>query len=55
MDFLILRIGVSSEPDTYSGGFGIVYNFIQADYAVSSHPDLGLTHQFGLIVRFNKN
>jgi hypothetical protein len=54
MDFLILRIGVSNEPDTYSGGFGIVYNFIQADYAVSSHPDLGLTHQFGLIIRFAK-
>ncbi|MHB8906397.1 MAG: PorV/PorQ family protein [Melioribacteraceae bacterium] len=55
MDFLILRIGVSNQPDTYSGGFGIVYNFIQADYAVSSHPDLGLTHQFGLILRFTKD
>ncbi|MCX6170736.1 MAG: hypothetical protein NTX65_15455 [Ignavibacteriales bacterium] len=55
LDFLILRIGVSGEPDTYCGGFGIVYNFIQADYAVSSHPDLGLTHQLGLIIRFIKD
>jgi hypothetical protein len=55
MDFLALRIGVSNEPDTYCGGFGLAYNFIQVDYAVTSHPDLGLTHQFGLIIRFTKN
>jgi len=52
IDFLKLRIGVSNEPNTYSGGLGILYDFVQADYAISSHSDLGLTHQFGLIIRF---
>lgn len=52
LDFLKLRIGVSNEPNTYSGGLGILYDFIQADYAISSHTDLGLTHQFGIIIRF---
>jgi len=55
LDFFKLRIGVSNEPNTYSGGIGIIYNIVQADYAVSSHPDLGLTHQFGLIIRFTSN
>lgn len=52
INFLKLRVGVSNEPNTYSGGFGILYDFLQADYTVSSHPDLNLTHQFGLIIRF---
>jgi hypothetical protein len=54
IDFLILRIGASNEPDTYCGGLGILYKSVRADYAVLSHPDLGLTHQFGLIIRFSK-
>lgn len=52
LEFLQLRIGTANEPDTYSGGIGIIYNIFQLDYAVTSHPDLGLTHQFGLITRF---
>ena len=55
IDFLRLRFGVANEPNTYSGGFGILYQFLQIDYAVSKHPDLGLTHQFGVIVRLAKN
>lgn len=55
IDFLKLRVGVSNEPTTYSGGLGFVYKFVQADYAISSHLDLGLTHQFGLIIRFTNN
>jgi hypothetical protein len=55
LDFLKLRIGTSNEPDTYSGGIGIIYQFVQVDYAFVSHPDLGLTHQFGLIIRFTNN
>lgn len=55
VDFLKLRIGASDEPNTYSGGIGIIYQFVQVDYAFFSHPDLGLTHQFGLIIRFTKN
>lgn len=55
IDFLKFRIGVSNEPNTYSGGIGIQYQFFQADYTITSHSDLGLTHQFGLIIRFNNN
>ncbi|MBI5730283.1 MAG: hypothetical protein HY963_04015 [Ignavibacteriales bacterium] len=55
LDFLKLRIGTSNEPNTYSGGIGIIYQIVQVDYAFFSHPDLGLTHQFGLIIRFTNN
>ena len=51
LEFLHLRFGISNEPDLYAGGIGIVYSYFQFDYAVTSHPDLGLTHQFGLIIR----
>jgi hypothetical protein len=50
--FLQVRFGASNEPNLFSGGMGIVYEFIQADYAVTSHPDLGLSHHFGLAIRF---
>jgi hypothetical protein len=54
LDFIRLRFGTHNEPNSFTGGFGVIYQFLQVDYAVSSHPDLGLTHQFGLIVRFTK-
>jgi hypothetical protein len=51
-DFLQIRFGTSREPDTFSGGVGISYLPLQFDYAVSSHPDLGFTHQFSLSASF---
>ncbi|MEW6653585.1 MAG: hypothetical protein AB1394_08970 [Bacteroidota bacterium] len=54
LDFIKLRFGAHNEPNVFSGGFGVNYQFLQVDYAASSHPDLGLTHQFGLILRFAK-
>lgn len=54
LDFIRLRFGAHNEPNIYSGGFGVIYQFLQFDYAVTSHPDLDLTHQFGLILRFAK-
>lgn len=51
-EYIQLRFGAGNEPNIFSGGIGIIYQLFQFDYAVSSHPDLGLTHQFGLIVRF---
>jgi hypothetical protein len=50
-EFLQLRIGTSTEPNTYSGGFGLKFNFLTAEYAVSSHPELDLTHQFGIVIQ----
>lgn len=52
IQFLRFRIGVSNQPDTYSAGIGIIFSFIQADYAITSHNELGFTHHIGLIIRF---
>src|SRR3989339_9603 len=54
LDFIRLRLGAQNEPNIFSGGFGFIYQFLQVDYAVFKHPDLDLTHQFGLILRFAK-
>ncbi len=55
IDFLVLRIGTTNETNSYSGGLGIIYDFLQTDYAITSHPDLGLTHQFGLLIKLSAN
>ena len=47
-----LRFGVSNEPDLYYTGIGIFYKYLEFDYTISSHPDLGLTHQIDLIFIF---
>ena len=49
---LSIRTGFSNEPSSFSAGVGINYSFISLDYAVLSHPDLGLTHQAGIIISF---
>ncbi|MCX7875735.1 MAG: hypothetical protein N2321_06130 [Melioribacteraceae bacterium] len=54
IDFVKLRFGIQNEPNIFNGGVGIFYNFVQFDYAISSHQDLGLTHQFSLIFRLPK-
>jgi hypothetical protein len=52
IEHLNLRFGIDSEPARYSAGVGINYNIFSLDYAFFTHQDLGLTHQFGLIVHF---
>jgi hypothetical protein len=51
--YFSLRTGFSNEPSRYTAGIGINYSFIELDYAVFTHPDLGLTHQAGLIISFD--
>lgn len=53
IQYLSVRAGFMSEPSSYSVGIGIHYSFINLDYAFFSHPDLGLTHQAGIIIDFN--
>ncbi len=53
IEYLTLRSGFMSEPSSYSVGIGIHYSFLNLDYAFFSHPDLGLTHQMGIIIDFN--
>ena len=52
IEYLQLRIGIQNEPDIYSGGFGIFYSFMNLNYAITSHPELGLSHQVDLIIMF---
>lgn len=53
IEYLTLRSGFMSEPSSYSVGIGIHYSSLNLDYAFFSHPDLGLTHQMGIIIDFN--
>ena len=50
--YLNIRFGVDSEPARYTAGIGINYNIFSLDYAFFTHQDLGLTHQFGMVVQF---
>ena len=52
IDNLSIRTGFSNEPSTFSAGIGINYSFISLDYAIINHPDLGLTHQAGILISF---
>ena len=54
MENICLRFGTHNEPNTYSGGFGVLYKYFQFDYAFTKHTDLGIDHQFGVLIRFNK-
>ena len=51
--YFILRFGIQNEPNIYSAGLGINYSYFRLDYAVTTHQDLGLTHQVDFIVSFN--
>ncbi len=52
LEYISLRSGFSNEPSRYSAGIGINYSYFSLDYAFFTHPDLGLTHQAGLIISF---
>lgn len=54
IDNLSLRIGFANEPAEFSCGIGIHFSYFNFDYAVFVHPDLGLTHQAGIIISFEK-
>jgi len=53
IQYLSLRSGFSNEPSKYSAGIGINYSIFNFDYALFTHPDLGLTHQAGIIISFS--
>ena len=47
---LSLRAGTTDRPSTYSAGMGLAADFIDIDYALTSHPELGVTHHFSITV-----
>ena len=55
IEYLSLRIGSSTNPSKFTAGIGINYSIISLDYAFYTHPDLGLTHQAGIILCFGKD
>jgi hypothetical protein len=53
--YLSIRTGFSRNPNLYSFGIGVNYSSFNFNYAVVTHQELGLTHQIGVIISFNKN
>lgn len=51
---LSLRTGFSNEPSKYSVGVGINFSMFSLDYAMFTHNDLGLTHQAGIVISFDR-
>jgi len=47
-----LRAGFSTNPSKVGGGIGIHHGWLDIDYALTQHPDLGLTHQAALHLHF---
>lgn len=54
IEYLELRFGFSNEPSKYSAGIGINYSYFSLDYAMFTHNDLGLTHQAGVTLSFDR-
>jgi hypothetical protein len=52
LEMFVLRFGYNNSPSKFAGGFGVSYSIFQINYAVSSHLDLGLTHLFGIDLKF---
>jgi hypothetical protein len=47
-DFL-LRAGISTQPFTFSAGFGLLLDRFSVEYSLSSHRPLGLTHGMTIV------
>ncbi len=52
VEYFSIRTGFSNEPSSFTAGVGINYSLFALDYAVFTHPDLGLTHQAGIVISF---
>jgi hypothetical protein len=42
--------GSGTEPSLFRAGVEVAYSFVEAGYVYTSHPDLGGTHQFSLVL-----
>lgn len=47
-----LRLGTQTEPEFYTGGFGVNFRRYSLDYSYSEHRELGGTNEFTLSVSF---
>ncbi len=55
LDRFSLRAGMSSDPSRFSAGAGFEAGPAVFDYALYTHPDLGVTHAFSVGFRMGKN
>lgn len=51
---LRLRTGIHTQPNAYCLGIGFSPKKLQLDYALRTHPVLGLSHQVSVVVRLPK-
>jgi hypothetical protein len=51
LNLLALRCGLVNDPSLLTGGIGVHWQMLEADYALTLHDVLGETHQFGLRIR----
>jgi len=51
-EIITVRAGLSTGPTQFFTGFGLHKGYLRTDYALSSHPLLGLTHRFSLSMEF---
>lgn len=49
-----IRVGFSTEPSRFTGGFGVHYAMLDVDYAFATHRDLGMTNQLSVSLRFGE-
>ena len=47
VEFVAIRLGISSDPSRYYAGVGLQYADLHFDYAVVTHTELGLSHSLG--------
>jgi hypothetical protein len=50
LNSIAIRSGVTEKPTQFSAGLGLKYQFIQFDYAVAMHQELGWTHSISLTI-----
>ncbi len=53
--YFSIRTGFANEPSKYSAGIGINYSGFRFNYAIYTHQELGITHQFDLIYCLDSN
>ncbi len=51
-EFVTVRAGLTTDPSLFFVGLGLEKGHLKTDYALSSHPLLGITHRFSLTMEF---
>ena len=52
VEYVTIRAGLTTDPSLFFVGLGLQKGRVKTDYALSSHPLLGITHRFSLSMEF---